>query len=151
MSNFTGVTFANQHLSPKDDAAVRRAILTDGMLTGCELSFSGTSLNMASGYLLICGRQIKHTASQSWDITQQSSGFARLLLTIDLSLTATEDVFDQVELAVEYADTEDGFPALEQEDINNSGTVYQVAIAVLSLGPEGISDIVRQLEPCEYM
>lgn len=151
MSNFTGVTFANQHLSPEDDAAVRRAILTDGMLTGCELSVSGPALTMEPGYLLICGRQIRHTASQSWDISQQSSGYARLLLTIDLSLTATEEVFDQVEVAVEYAETEDGFPGLEQEDINNSGTVYQVAIAVLSLGPEGISDIVRQLEPCEYV
>lgn len=146
MSNFAGVTFANQHLAPADDAAVRRAILTDGILTGCDFSFSGASLTMAPGYLILCGRQINHTESQSWDMSGETSGFARLLLTIDLSRTATEAEFDQVVDSIEYADTVEAFPPLVQEDINASGTRYQVAASVVSLTAGGISGIVAQLD-----
>ena len=46
MSNFTGVTFAKQKVSPSDDAVIRRAVLTDGILFGCELSYSGSTLTM---------------------------------------------------------------------------------------------------------
>ena len=38
ISNFTGVTFAEQRVTPADDAQIRRAILPDGILSGCELS-----------------------------------------------------------------------------------------------------------------
>lgn len=146
MSNFEGVTFANQHLAPADDAMVRRAILTDGILTGCDFSFSGVSLTMATGYLMLCGRQIHHTEPQNWDISGKTSGFARLLLTIDLSRTATEAEFDQVVDSIEYADTVGAFPPLVQEDINTSGTRYQVAACVVSLTAGGISGIVAQLD-----
>lgn len=146
MSNFAGVTFANQHLAPADDAMVRRAILPDGILTGCDFSFSGASLTMASGYLILCGRQIKHTESQSWEISGKTPGFARLLLTIDLSRTATEAEFDQVVDSIEYADTLESFPPLVQEDINTSGTRYQAAACVVSLTAAGISGIIDSLD-----
>ena len=60
MSNFTGVTFAKQKVLPSDDAIIRRAILSDGILYGCEFSYSGSTLTMGAGHLLICGRQARH-------------------------------------------------------------------------------------------
>ena len=142
MSNFEGVTFANQHISPADDAVVRRAVLSDGILTGCDVSFSGAAVTMAAGYLLLCGRQINHTQSQSWDMSGSTSGFARLLLTIDLTRTATEAEFDQVV----DADTVEAFAPLVQEDINASGTRYQVAAFVAALSSAGVSGIASQLD-----
>lgn len=146
MSDFTGVTFANQKIAPSDDAIVRRAILPDGILTGCALTYSGSTLTMAAGHLMACGRQIRHPAAQNWAVVDATSGYARLVMTIDLTRTATKEVFDQVTHAVEYASSEDGFVELEQSDINVSGTRYQVAICVVSLGTGGITGIVSQLE-----
>lgn len=143
--NFTGITFAKQKVAPSDDAIIRRAILPDGILTGCAISYSGSTLTMAAGQLLICGRQIRHPAAQNWAVVDATSGFARLLLTIDLTRTSTKEVFDQVVDTIEYAAAEDGFPDLEQTDINAAGTRYQVAACVVSLGTGGITGIVSQL------
>lgn len=144
-TNFTGITFAQQKVAPSDDARVRRVLLHDGILTGCELSYSGSTLTMASGQLMICGRQIRHPAAQNWAVVDATSGYARLLLTIDLTRTATKDTFDQVVDTIEYATSIDGFPTLEQTDINGAGTRYQTVACVVSLGTGGISGIVSQL------
>lgn len=144
--NFTGVTFAEQKITPSDDAIIRRAILPDGILTGCAISYSGSTLTMAAGQLMVCGRQIRHPSAQNWAVVDANSGYARLVLTIDLTRTATKDTFDQVVESIEYATAVDGFPELEQADINGTGIRYQVAVCVVSLGTGGITGIVSQLE-----
>lgn len=144
--NFRGVTFAEQAVTPADDAIVRRAILPDGILTGCEISYSGSTLTMAAGFIIACGRTFQHTTAQNWAVVDASSGYARLVLTIDLTKTATEDTFKQIDSAIEYASSEDGFVGLDQQDINLSGTRYQICAAVVSLGVGGITGIVSQLE-----
>lgn len=145
MSKFLGITFADQNVQPSDDAAVRRAALSDGFLYGCELSYAGSTLTMASGQIIACGRQFEHPTSDNWAVVDATSGYARLLLTIDLSRTSTEDAFDQVTDTIEYATSVDGFPVLEQEDINTSGLRYQVVACVVSLGTGGITGIVEQI------
>lgn len=95
-ANFTGVTFPNQKVTPANDAVIRRAIFDDGILTGCDLSYSGSTLTMTAGQLMICGRQIIHPSSQNWAVTEATSGYARLVLTIDVTRTSTKDTFDQV-------------------------------------------------------
>jgi hypothetical protein len=140
---FSGVTFAEQSVTPSDDAIMHRAVLTDGLLRGCAFNYAGSTLSMGVGSLLICGRQARHTAAQSWAVTDATSGFARLLLTADLSRTSTKDAFDQLNESIEYAASLDGFPALEQADINEAGTVYQMELCVVSLGSGGITGIVR--------
>lgn len=149
MSNFTGVTFAQQKVLPSDDAIIRRHILSDGILFGCELSYSGSTLTMAAGQILACGRQFRHPSSQNWAVVDATSGYARLLLTMDLTKTSTKETFDQIEDSIEYASSADGFPDLEQSNVNVSGTRYQVVACVVSLGTGGITGIVSQLGPCE--
>ena len=149
MSNFTGVTFAQQKVLPSDDAIIRRKILSDGVLYGCELTYSGSTLTRSAGQLLICGRQIRHPAAQNWAISDATSGFARLVLTVDLTRTATKDTFDQVPDTIQYATSKDGFPELNQADVNTTGSVYQIAACVVSLGPGGITGIVDSIGPCE--
>ena len=148
-TDFTGVTFAKQKVTPADDAIVRRAILPDGILTGCALSYSGSTLTMAAGQLMVCGRQIKHPSAQNWAVSDATSGYARLLLTIDLTRTASKETFDQVVDTIEYATSADGFSELEQADINSAGTKYQIAVCVVSLGTGGITGIVEEIEKSE--
>ena len=143
---FKGVTFANQNVSPVDDAVLRRRLLSDGILTGCDLTYAGYTLTMAAGYLIACGRQIRRPAAENWAISDATSGYARVLMTIDMTRTSTEEVFDQVNTAIEYATSEDGFPELIQDDINTTGSQYQVSLAVVSLGTGGITGIVSKLE-----
>ena len=148
-TDFTGVTFAKQKVTPADDAIVRRAILPDGILTGCALSYSGSTLTMAAGQLMVCGRQIKHPSAQNWAVSDATSGYARLLLTIDLTRTASKETFDQVVDTIEYATSADGFSELEQSDINSAGTKYQIAVCVVSLGTGGITGIVEEIAKSE--
>ena len=148
-TNFTGVTFPNQKVTPAYDAVIRRALLDDGILTGCALTYSGSTLTMAAGQLMLCGRQIIHPSSQNWAVTEATTGYARLVLTIDLTRTSTKDTFDQVVDEIQYATAADGFTALEQSDINAAGSKYQVAACVVSLGPGGITGIISQLDATE--
>lgn len=148
-ANFTGVTFPNQKVTPANDAVVRRAIFDDGILTGCDLSYSGSTLTMTAGQLMICGRQIIHPSSQNWAVTEATSGYARLVLTIDVTRTSTKDTFDQVVDEIQYATAANGFTDLTTADINAAGTRYQVAVCVVSLGPGGITGIVSKLDVTE--
>lgn len=148
-ANFTGVTFPNQKVTPANDAVIRRAIFDDGILTGCDLSYSGSTLTMTAGQLMICGRQIIHPSSQNWAVTEATSGYARLVLTIDVTRTSTKDTFDQVVDEVQYATDVNGFADLTTADINATGTRYQVAVCVVSLGPGGITGIASKLDMTE--
>ena len=139
---FQGVTFANQNVTPVDDAILRRRVLSDGVLTGCELTYAGYTLTMASGYLIACGRQIRRPKAENWAISDATSGYARVLMTVDLTRTSTEEVFDQINPSIEYATSLDGFPALIQDDITATGSKYQLVLAVVSLGTGGITGIV---------
>ena len=148
-TDFSGVTFQQQKISPSDDGLIRRKLLADGILYGCDMSYSGTTLTMAAGQLMICGRQIRHPAAQNWAVVDATSGYARLVLTIDLTRTSTKDTFDQVLDTIEYASSLDGFTALETSDINISGTRYQVVLCVVSLGTGGITGITDKLQSIE--
>ena len=147
--NFTGVTFPNQKVTPANDAVIRRAIFDDGILTGCDLSYSGSTLTMTAGQFMICGRQIIHPSSQNWAVTEATSGYARLVLTIDVTRTSTKDTFDQVVDEIQYATDANGFADLTTADINATGTRYQVAVCVVSLGPGGITGIASKLDMTE--
>ena len=142
---FGGITFPEQKVSPSADAMLMKAILGDGILHGCDLDYAGFTLTVAAGQLVISGRSISHPASESLAISGATSGFARVVISIDLSKTSTVDVFEQVDAYVEYATTTDGFPVLEQSEINVSGIKYQVELCVVSLSTGGITGVVRKL------
>lgn len=149
MADFSGVTFAKQNVTPADDGLIRRALLSDGILTGCNFSYSGYTLSMRAGALIVCGRQIRHPSAQNWAVVGAKSGYARLVLDIDLTKSSTKDLFEQVSTTLEYATDEDGFTELTQEDLNVSGSHYQIALCVVSLGEAGITGIVSQLDVAE--
>ena len=146
MSEFyAGVTFPQQKVTPSDDAALRRTVLSDSILSGCALSYAGSTLTMDPGLIIACGREVRHTSVQNWAVTGAASGYARLVLAIDTTRASTKEVFDQIVDRIDYAATLDGFLELQQDDINEAGTVYEVQICVVSLGAGGITGIVEKL------
>lgn len=121
----TPVTFENQFITPSDDGAAWAACMTDGISAGCALSLSGTTLTLAAGKIVAAGRTARVDAAKTFSI---SNNYSRLVLTIDLSKTAAE----QVALDIESASAISGFAALTQNDINNGGTKYQYVVCLCS-------------------
>lgn len=120
-----GVTFPGKRVTPSDDGAVFAACVSDGLYGG-TITTSGTSLRLTPGKIVACGRVIR-IASQTDIAMTETSGNARLVLTIDKSKSAAE----QVALDVQYGN--DTLASLTQQDINGSGTKYQVALCMAEL------------------
>ena len=142
--SLTGITFANQKITPSDDGRLYGAVLADGILTGCGITFAAATLSVAEGSLLIGTRELR-TSGETLSVTGATSGYARVIIDIDLTRAATKTSFEQAQFEIQYADSVSAFPALIQQEINGSGTHYQSAFCVVSLGTAGITDIVSRL------
>ena len=121
----TPVTFENQFITPSDDGAAWAACMTDGISSGCALSLNGTTLTVGVGKLVAAGRTARVDAAKTFTI---ANNYSRLVLTVDLSKAAAE----QVALDVENASAISGFATLTQNDINNGGTKYQYVVCLCS-------------------
>ena len=142
--SLTGITFANQKITPSDDGRLYGAMLADGILTGCGITFAAATLSVAAGSLLIGTRELR-TSGETLSVTGATSGYARIIIDIDLTRAATKTSFEQAQFQIQYAASLDAFAALEQQDINTAGTHYQAAFCVLSLGTAGITGVVSSL------
>lgn len=145
-SSIHGINFDNQTVTAKDHGHLFHCVIVDGIMSGCELSFSGTSLVITPGYLLVGGREMKLTANTTVIVNGATSGFARVLVAIDLTKAATADTFEQADFLIQYANTATAFSALNQEDINSTGTTYQFELCTLALGTSGITSIYSRAE-----
>lgn len=142
--SLTGVTFANQKITPSDDGRLYGSILSDGILTGCAVTVAAATLSIAAGSMLIGTRELL-TSGETLSITGATSGYARVIVDIDLTRAATKTSFEQAQLQIEYAASQDAFPALVQQDINAAGTHYQAVFCIVSLGEAGITAVVSSL------
>ena len=141
-----GGNFEKQPVAAADTGIVWQKTLSDGILLGFGLSFSGSTLTVAPGYMLACGRLIGNNANLAVAVSG-TSGYARVVLKIDLTGTATAETFSQVSVRVDYAASVEGFSALVQQEINDwTHTTYEAALCVLALGANGISEIVSNLD-----
>lgn len=142
--SLTGITFANQKITPSDDGRLYGAMLADGILTGCGITFAAATLSVAAGSLLIGTRELR-TSGETLSVTGATSGYARVIIDINLTRAATKTSFEQAQFQIQYAASLDAFASLEQQDINTAGTHYQAVFCVLSLGTAGITGVVSSL------
>lgn len=143
-----GVTFDNQSPTAKDHGALFAGILYDGILKGCNITYFGTTISISPGYIIIAGRLFQVSSSESVG-TSGSSSYARLKAKVDLSGTSTEETFSQVSFLVDYASTESGFSDLTQQDINGSGTTYEIELAIFRRTSTAIQEKVSQAHPAK--
>ena len=145
MSELVGFNFENQRMTPDAYGRTLENTFTDGILSGCAMAYSGTTFTVKAGYLVVGGREMQFPADTAFTIDQATSGYARIVIKIDLSKTATVATFNQIDTVIEYSSTLNGFRSLSKEDINGSGSVYEVVLAVVSLSSGGISNISSKL------
>lgn len=136
----TGTTFAGKRVTPSDDGATWAACVHDGLM-GSTITINGTSIRLSVGKIIACGRIARVTAQTDFAMAN-TSGYARLVLTIDLSKSSAQ----QVALDVEYASSEAGFAGLVQNDVNNGGTKYQAVLCKVALAPS-TTTILWQIGP----
>ncbi len=97
-----------------------------GVAKGCTLSNTNNSVTIADGYFVIRGRFLEVISGVTVsDIT--SNGFYSLICEIDLSKTNTADQLNQA--IIKVISSASNFPALTQQDITGTGTLYQYEFA----------------------
>lgn len=123
-------------VTPTDDAYLYNHIINDsGIFTGVEVTTQGGNIiNVSDGRGIILGRNFVVEA-QTINATLPTSGSVpgRLLIQIDMANTEAPIAF--------VTQAADPLPALVQEDINASGTVYQLPIATFTAQPTMVSDL----------
>ena len=149
---FRGCTFKDQPVDGANDGGFYQEIFSkDGILWGCEMTVTNTALTIQPGELIISGRVIRVDGASQIPFTGPiQNGYGQVVLTIDLSKTATKEEFDQVEASVVYSTTS-LFPELTQGEINtsNGDMVYQQELAVVSIAGGNITGITRQIGGAE--
>ena len=139
----SGIIFDNQVPTAKALRGAFKAAITDGIISGCPIVYSGMNITIGSGLINVGGGVFQISGTEIVSLTN-SGTFARIKAIIDLSESSTVSAFNQVSFGVDYANTATGFSALTQEDINTgSGTIYEAEICVVSISNGSISEIVR--------
>jgi len=108
------ITRPDGQVTDVDDAVLNSASHVNGILgSGCKITTAGNKITIASGSLLIQGRIVKFSSSESVAVTEDGI----LVLRIDLSVAPF------VSLVTYPTGT-----ALTQEDIFSSGQIYEQQI-----------------------
>lgn len=140
-----GVDFPLQLVTPVDAGILQAAIMTDGILSGCEVTWSGLTVTIAPGMMIACGRRIKLTEPVSITLNAYV-GYARIYVQIDASAASTKEAFEQVSFGARYASTPAGFVSGESGDINGTGVLYDAPIVDMQTTAAAV---VGQV--CRYM
>lgn len=130
--------FAGSTVQPADDGLLYDFFLKNqsGTIFGLTVTNpSGTNLAVTAGVAMICGRMVRATAETIAATVPASEQAGRLILQIDLTNASTP-----AQWITQAAST---LPALTQEDLNGSGTLYQLPVATYRISSGGITDLVN--------
>ena len=144
---FHGLTFPNQNVSSLDDGGFYRSFRGDGIIQGCEITFTTDSITIQAGWLIAGGRLIQVDGATTFTFEDMiTTGYGRLMLQIDTSQASTVEDFAQLSYLFDYSASIDGFTAPVQEDINlGGGAIYQTVLAVVTIGNGNITEINSSL------
>lgn len=101
-TNIEGIFFENQILTAKGLGAFGNGALSDGVLTGCEVSTNGLVLTIGTGYIVVGGRVAYLSQPHEFTLSSGSgNGTSNLIVaTVDTTALSVEDTFSQVSLSL---------------------------------------------------
>lgn len=148
----SGITFDQQAIKAEDMAHFMKTFSADanGITRGCEITSDSTNMYMAEGYLLIQGREIKITGTQTIAFNKVTTGeqYCNIVIEIDLSKSNTETVCNQ--LAIKTVASSSGYPALTQQDLEDNPTgVYQYLLAQYHITSSGVDSFAAKAEEAD--
>lgn len=126
---------AGANVTPKDDALLYDFLITDsGVVEGCVASaIGGTQMKITSGRGVILGRVfvIEAETIQATLPTTTETQNGRLLVRIN-------GTTQEITLVTQAAAS---LPALQKEDINRGGTLYELELATYKISKTVITDL----------
>lgn len=128
--SINGIFFPGRVLTAKGLGAFGAGALSDGILEGCEVSVSGGSVSIGSGYIIIGGRVFGVTGSESGSV---SGAYTVLYAKADTSKASSTSSFQQVTIAAASASSAAAAAAI----IRNAASGYPAGDL------NGASDAVR--------
>lgn len=144
-----GLIFNQRNNDSKNWRRILHAILGDGIIRGCDITFTANSITIGDGQFILSGGVIANDGAETIFVTPTlTDGYVRLKCRIDLTQKAQETGPGPVEWLTEFSATTT-FPALTQEDINGTGSIYEGEVAVLQIVSGNITDVTRQMGPSE--
>ena len=127
--------FENQTISASGLAAINRALFTDGALHGCAITYSGSTVRIAPGRIIIGGYVFRLTAQQTVNVSSGTS--ASIVVHLDLSRTSSSSSFDQIRF-----DVQSGSYTPTQSDLDaGSGNVYEFILCKVTRSGSSITGI----------
>ena len=147
---FKPITFDYQSVKSKNDGGLYNAIfIHDGIIWGCDITVTATSVTFSSGEIIIGGRIVWVDGATTVPITNPiQNGYARIKARIDLTKEATQTEIYQFETPVEFSTTT-LFPDLTQETINDTGTIYERELVVVKIEAGNVTAITRKMGNAE--
>ena len=128
------------------DRARIHALMSDGIIRGCALTFTGTSITMGVGSFVVQGAITEIDAAETTDLSAPiANGYVRLIFHVDLDEVPSTTEFTQGWFTYDYSATLSGFSALTQEDINGTGSVYEKEIGVWTMVSSECTALVRSI------
>lgn len=139
--------FAGSSVKPDDDARLYSFMLSNktGVVEGIEVTHLGANqLKISAGWGICCGRMFEvMEATVSAATSADGAVKGRLLINIDVSADVPATFMTQAAA---------NLPELVQENINGSGTVYQIPLAeymVDELQCSNLTEVKKMLEVVE--
>lgn len=147
-----GITFDNQLIQSADMAHFLWVFSQhqSGVTQGCTPSYNGTNLYVASGRMILHGRQVAIEGTETIaapDVPAGVTYFCRLVYKIDLSQTNTTSAFNQGFFLVKTSAS--AWPTLTQEDLDDNGQIYEYSLARFKLSTSGISEFADERKEFE--
>lgn len=143
-----GITFQKQTVSSNDDSHIYKILLNgrEGTTKGCTMTFGKDDIYISDGYFFISNRlmEIPSMETVSTPIVASGTSYCRLVFEIDLSKTNTNSKFEQGYFKI--LTSENSYPDIVQEDLENGGNVYQLPFARFTKTVDGIGSFVSDME-----
>lgn len=144
-----GLIFDRRNNTSKNWRNILAEIMGDGILNGCEVTSISNAITVGDGYFILKGAVIENNGADTIPVTPTlTDGYVRLICRIDLTQEASETGPGQVGWVTDFSATTT-FPALTQEDINSTGSIYEGEIAVLQIVGGNITALTRSMPGTE--
>lgn len=140
-----GLIFDQRNNDSKNWRRILHGILGDGIIRGCEVTSTANAITVGDGAFILSGAVISNDGAETIPVTPTpTGGYVRLKCRIDLTKEAQETGPGPVEWLTEFSTTTT-FPALTQEDINGTGSIYEGEVAVLQIVSGNITALISTM------
>ena len=140
-----GLIFEERNNTAKNWRRIFQNMHGDGVLRGCGVTFTSNSITVGDGVFMLAGGIISNDGADTIAVTPTlTDGYVRLKCRVDMTQEALETGPGQVEWLTEFSTTTT-FPALTQEDINGTGSIYEGEIPVLQIVSGNITALISTM------